>query len=78
MLLNAMAAGNDNLDNKHANTQVPKAVGFERIAELSGDAEYAHAAGFLANSYQHTKPCFWGQQPQEFFRVRRHQKRVCE
>ena len=24
MLLDAMAAGNDNLDNKHANTQVPK------------------------------------------------------
>jgi tetratricopeptide (TPR) repeat protein len=28
----------------HANTQVPKAIGFERIAELTGDETY-HAAG---------------------------------
>lgn len=46
-LLNAMAAGNDNLDNKHANTQVPKAVGFQRIAELSGDGTYVNAASFF-------------------------------
>ena len=37
MLLDAMAADNDNLDNKHANTQVPNAIGFLRIAELSND-----------------------------------------
>jgi DUF1680 family protein len=29
MLLDAMASHTDNLDNKHANTQVPKAVGFQ-------------------------------------------------
>jgi len=46
-LLNAMAAGNDNLDNKHANTQVPKAVGFQRIAELSTDSRYASAGSFF-------------------------------
>jgi DUF1680 family protein len=46
-LLNAMAASNDNLDNLHANTQVPKAVGFQRIAELSGDATYVNAASFF-------------------------------
>ena len=37
MLLDAMAAEKDNLDNKHANTQVPKAIGFERIGELAND-----------------------------------------
>lgn len=47
MLLDAMAAGNDNLDNKHANTQVPKAVGFQRIAELSHDEDYAKAGSFF-------------------------------
>lgn len=47
MLLNEMAAGNDNLDNKHANTQVPKAVGFQRIAELSGDNTYSRASSFF-------------------------------
>lgn len=46
-LLNAMAASNDNLDNKHANTQVPKAIGFQRIAELSGDQTYVKAANFF-------------------------------
>ena len=46
-ILNPMAAGNDNLDNKHANTQIPKAVGFQRIAELSGDDTYANAASFF-------------------------------
>lgn len=47
MLLDAMAAGKDNLDNKHANTQVPKAIGFQRIAELSQDEGYAKAARFF-------------------------------
>ena len=34
-LLEPMAEGNDNLDNKHANTQIPKVIGFQRIAELT-------------------------------------------
>ena len=34
----------DILDNMHANTQVPKVIGFERIAELGGDEAY-HTAG---------------------------------
>lgn len=46
-LLNAMAINQDNLDNKHANTQIPKVVGFQRIAELSGDIQYANAARFF-------------------------------
>ncbi len=46
-LLNSMSKRQDNLDNMHANTQVPKAVGFERIAELSGDESYHHAAAFF-------------------------------
>ena len=46
-LLDAMAVGHDNLDNKHANTQVPKAIGFQRIAELSKDDKYARAGQFF-------------------------------
>jgi uncharacterized protein len=46
-LLDPMAEGYDNLDNLHANTQVPKAVGFQRISELSGDEEYAKAGEFF-------------------------------
>jgi len=46
-LLEPMAAGNDNLDNKHANTQIPKVVGFQRIAELTNDEEYKKAGSFF-------------------------------
>lgn len=47
ILLNSMAANTDNLDNMHANTQVAKAVGFQRIAEVSKDATYTKAAQFF-------------------------------
>jgi len=46
-LLTPMSQRVDNLDNMHANTQVPKVVGFERISELSGDEGYHHAADFF-------------------------------
>ena len=47
MLLEPMSKGIDNLDNKHANTQIPKAIGFERIGELSGDDNYEKAGSFF-------------------------------
>ena len=47
MLLDPMSKGTDNLDNKHANTQVPKAIGFERIGELSQDDTYKNAGSFF-------------------------------
>lgn len=46
-LLNPLSEGIDNLDNKHANTQIPKFVGFERIAELHGDEKYHKASVFF-------------------------------
>ncbi len=45
--LNSLAKSVDNLDNKHANTQIPKIIGFERIAETSSDTTYQHAAKFF-------------------------------
>ncbi len=47
MLLDSMADGVDNLDNKHANTQVPKAIGFQRIAELTHEKEFLDAGSFF-------------------------------
>lgn len=47
MLFDSMKQQKDNLDNKHANTQVPKAVGYQRVAELTGDADFATAARFF-------------------------------
>ncbi len=49
-LFDGMLAGVDNLDNRHANTQVPKVVGYQRIAELSGDSDYEKAAEFFWNT----------------------------
>src|SRR5690606_9700936 len=37
----------DNLDNMHANTQVPKAVGYQRVAELTQEKDYTTAADFF-------------------------------
>jgi DUF1680 family protein len=37
----------DNLTGLHANTQIPKVVGFQRIAELTSDSNYASAARFF-------------------------------
>lgn len=51
-LLDSMAAGIDNLDNKHANTQVPKVVGYQRIAELSQNPDDK-------NLYDHASQAFW-------------------
>ena len=46
-ILTPMSQHVDMLDNLHANTQVPKAVGFERISELSGDETYHDAGAFF-------------------------------
>jgi uncharacterized protein len=47
MFLEPLSQGIDNLDNKHANTQIPKFIGFERIAELGHDAKYGKAGSFF-------------------------------
>ncbi|GAB1451184.1 glycoside hydrolase family 127 protein [Draconibacterium sp.] len=68
MLLDAMAADNDNLDNKHANTQVPKAVGFQRIAELSNDKNYTEAGSFFWETITGNRSlAFGGNSRREFF-----------
>lgn len=46
-LFDDMLKSTDNLDNRHANTQVPKVIGFQRIAELDSDEEYGIASTFF-------------------------------
>lgn len=46
-LLDAMAQSKDNLDDVHANTQVPKAIGFLRIGETGKDKTFYDAANFF-------------------------------
>ncbi|MEP6750784.1 MAG: beta-L-arabinofuranosidase domain-containing protein [Bacteroidota bacterium] len=68
MLLDAMASDNDNLDNKHANTQVPKAVGFARIAELTHDKKYGEAGSFFWQTVTNNRTlAFGGNSRREFF-----------
>ena len=46
-LLDPMSEGRDTLSGMHANTQIPKVIGFERIYELTGDPKYGDAARFF-------------------------------
>jgi uncharacterized protein len=67
-LLNAMAGNVDNLDNKHANTQVPKVVGFQRVAEVSGDMKYNKASHFFWQTVTENRTlAFGGNSRREFF-----------
>ena len=59
-LLDPMSEGRDTLDNKHANTQVPKVVGFQRIAEIDGDPQYARAAKFFWETVVHNRSLAFG------------------
>ena len=68
ILLEAMAIRNDNLDNKHANTQVPKVVGFERIGELTNDPKYKAAGDFFWETVTTRRSlAFGGNSRREFF-----------
>lgn len=42
-----LALGRDHLDGMHANTQIPKIVGFQRVWEVTGKPEYRSAAEFF-------------------------------
>lgn len=54
-LLDSMAKGVDNLDNRHANTQVPKVVGHARTAEMYLLADQPEEAAY----YQRASEFFW-------------------
>lgn len=58
--LEPASQGIDNLDNRHSNTQVPKFIGFARIAELSGDQEYAKAGRFFWETVTNNRSLAFG------------------
>lgn len=59
-LLQPLAAREDRLDGMHANTQVPKVVGFERIAGLGGPSLYHQAAEFFWKTVVHNRTIAFG------------------
>jgi uncharacterized protein len=68
LILDAMAADIDNLDNKHANTQVPKAVGFARIAELSHEKDFTEAGKYFWETVTGKRTvAFGGNSRREYF-----------
>ncbi|AOH83567.1 glycosyl hydrolase [Sphingomonas panacis] len=54
-ILAPLARGRDHLDGLHANTQVPKIVGFQRVYEMTGDATYRDAAAFFWRTVAKTR-----------------------
>jgi uncharacterized protein len=46
-LLEPLAGGRDTLDGLHANTQIPKVIGFSRIHDLTHEKTYGDAARFF-------------------------------
>jgi len=68
MFLNPLSEGIDNLDNKHANTQIPKIIGFERIAQLGHDAKYDKAGSFFWETVTTNRSlAFGGNSRREYF-----------
>jgi len=47
LILQPLLKGEDKLNGLHANTQIPKVIGFLRIAELDGDKSWYKAADFF-------------------------------
>lgn len=54
-VMEPLVKGRDLLDGMHANTQVPKIVGFQRVYEVTGDESYAQAASFFFRTVAHTR-----------------------
>lgn len=55
LLLDPLLAHRDALTGLHANTQIPKVIGFARIAELADDPSWADAAAFFWNTVVHDR-----------------------
>ena len=67
-ILQPLAQQQDKLNGLHANTQIPKVIGFERIAELNNDSAYGRAARFFwDNVVNHRSSAIGGNSVREHF-----------
>ena len=67
-ILDPLLRGEDRLDGLHANTQIPKVIGFARIGELDGDADWIAAARFFWERVAlHRSVAFGGNSVREHF-----------
>ena len=75
VILDPLIKDEDRLTGMHANTQIPKVIGYKRIAEVSQDdkdwnhaAEWDHAARFFWNTVvNHRSVCIGGNSVREHF-----------
>lgn len=54
-LLDPLAEGRDTLNGQHSNTQIPKVIGFARLAETTGEPHYARAARYFWGTVVHRR-----------------------
>lgn len=54
-LLDPLAEGRDTLDGQHSNTQIPKVIGFARLAEATGEPHYGRAARYFWGTVVHRR-----------------------
>ncbi|MHC1765789.1 MAG: beta-L-arabinofuranosidase domain-containing protein [Verrucomicrobiia bacterium] len=54
-LFEPMSQGQDRLNGQHANAQIPKAIGMERIYQLTGDPAFGRAARFFWDTVANTR-----------------------
>jgi DUF1680 family protein len=67
-VLEPLLAEEDELTGKHANTQIPKVVGYQRIARLTNDESLHRAAQyFWTNVVEHRTVAFGGNSVREHF-----------
>lgn len=67
-ILSPLLLHQDKLTGLHANTQIPKVIGFARIAELGGDDSWTDAARFFwARVVEHRSLAFGGNSESEHF-----------
>jgi len=59
-ILQPLSRGEDQLNGMHANTQIPKVIGFERIAALTGDTAMHRAARYFWENVVHHRSCAIG------------------
>lgn len=75
VILDPLMKDEDRLTGMHANTQIPKVIGYKRVAEVSQDdkdwthaAEWDHAARFFWNTIvNHRSVCIGGNSVREHF-----------
>jgi uncharacterized protein len=60
VILDPLSQGIDDLDNKHANTQIPKIVGFERTFEVGHDPQYHNAGNFFWETVTNNRSLAFG------------------